>query len=992
MDKGRCVRLVCLLTTLCTGATALVYEVTWHAYLSNLLGSQARSAALILATFLGGLAIGYSVFGKFSIGRSARSLVLAVGVIEAGIGVWACVFDPLFQAAFHLRFESGMSQGSLVTDIVVAAALIGIPTIFMGGSLPLLTQGLSRDVRDAAPLHARLYVVNTLGAFIGASGAGFYFLPHYGLSSTMVRMGALNVAAGLVLAIVSRSLSTAVSRPGDDNVALGMNTAQASGSGRGIIELTALAFLGGAVSIIIQSVLIRIIGLSVGASIYAFSLVVGAYVLALALGAWILAEKRGNSLSLYQNQLLVVGGLIGVYAIVPYLPYSSHVLRSLLTNQIPNFYLYYAVVFVSLVCLILVPVGALGATLPLVFRDARNRADTLGSRVGILYSANTIGCVCGALFGGYLSLRYLNLDGVWRGCIVISSFVLMGLGRRKIWTASLGIAGIVVAVVANPWPHQVLGRGTFRMTTANAATYRGFEAFYENVGRHLQLIAYKDDPNSTIAVGQSSDGSRSVIVNGKSDGSTRGGDRVTTKLMAHLPGLLQVSENSRAAVVGFGTGITVGSLSRYDEIQSIDILEISTAVREFSRFFDDENGAASKNPKVNWQIGDAYRFLLEAPHSYAIIASEPSNPWVGGVERLYSQEFYKLIREKLAPGGVYAQWFHTYSISEETLAMVLHTFQTSFQDVHLFERDTDVVLIGSNQTISGKNLEMMRQRFARESIRQDLEDVDIGRLDIILGLEPWVPWKGLMNQPVHTLDKPKLSYWAGKDFFLERSSSVSGMANQPYYRGWSKISFVDTLLGRLYVSAPVEDRTHAMSIMYCDFDAGDQQKVWAQASAACKQAIFASVVEGSRESIPEIPQDIVTLFKSLAPSYSGDFPAASSVSEASKHLDWVVEYGRPFLEIDPVKMRRYADVCFKDSREVSAGCRSRLILALASNGFWAEAGEEFEQMLRDKLAFRSREAVQLLARVANRIVTPEQLASVPIISDLDLPAGDAPPV
>jgi len=65
---------------------------------------------------------------------------------------------------------------------------------------------------------------------------------------------------------------------------------------------------------------------------------------------------------------------------------------------------------------------------------------------------------------------------------------------------------------------------------------------------------------------------------------------------------------------------------------------------------------------------------------------------------------------------------------------------------------------------------------------------------------------------------------------------------------------------------------------------------------------------------------------------------------------------------------------------------------LASNGFWAEAGEEFEQMLRDKLAFRSREAVQLLARVANRIVTPEQLASVPIISDLDLPAGDAPPV
>ncbi|MBI3535810.1 MAG: hypothetical protein HY072_10050, partial [Deltaproteobacteria bacterium] len=41
--------------TFCTGFTALVYEVTWQKYLANLLGSQAKASAIILAVFLGGL-------------------------------------------------------------------------------------------------------------------------------------------------------------------------------------------------------------------------------------------------------------------------------------------------------------------------------------------------------------------------------------------------------------------------------------------------------------------------------------------------------------------------------------------------------------------------------------------------------------------------------------------------------------------------------------------------------------------------------------------------------------------------------------------------------------------------------------------------------------------------------------------------------------------------------------------------------------------------
>lgn len=87
-----------LATTLLTGFTGLVYEVTWQRYLANLLGSQAKSTTLVLAVFLGGLSAGYLIFGKISRGRSARQLVSLCGMAEMGIGVWAFLFPILYQA------------------------------------------------------------------------------------------------------------------------------------------------------------------------------------------------------------------------------------------------------------------------------------------------------------------------------------------------------------------------------------------------------------------------------------------------------------------------------------------------------------------------------------------------------------------------------------------------------------------------------------------------------------------------------------------------------------------------------------------------------------------------------------------------------------------------------------------------------------------------------------------------------------------------------
>ena len=47
----------------CSGATALVYEVVWSKYLTLMFGSTVQAQTVVLAVFMGGLALGNRLFG-----------------------------------------------------------------------------------------------------------------------------------------------------------------------------------------------------------------------------------------------------------------------------------------------------------------------------------------------------------------------------------------------------------------------------------------------------------------------------------------------------------------------------------------------------------------------------------------------------------------------------------------------------------------------------------------------------------------------------------------------------------------------------------------------------------------------------------------------------------------------------------------------------------------------------------------------------------------
>jgi len=314
-------RALALLLTSFTGFSGLVYEVAWQKYLATLLGSHSEATAAVLGIFLGSLAAGYAIFGKVTrrlvsagerAGRSPR-LLLLYGAVEAAIGAYAFAFPELFRGAqwLSVRLPAANDAMGFALDLGLSALLIAPPTVLMGGTIPILTQALARDLEDATRFHAFVYAFNTAGAFLGALAAGFWLVPWLGLVGVMRAMATVNLAAGAIFALGGRS-----ERPG-------LAAAPAGGAPtEGFAALATVALLGGFATMALQTVLIRLGGLALGASQFTFSTVVAVFVLCIALGSFaVSALRRIPSAAVVVAQVLLVALMGALYFVLPQATY-----------------------------------------------------------------------------------------------------------------------------------------------------------------------------------------------------------------------------------------------------------------------------------------------------------------------------------------------------------------------------------------------------------------------------------------------------------------------------------------------------------------------------------------------------------------------------------------------------------------------------------------------------------------------------------------------
>ncbi len=768
-----------------SGISGLIYQVAWHKYLAILLGAQARATAVVLGIFLGGISLGYWMFGKWT--RWKRwNLLLVYCLVEVALGFWGFAFPYMFQGAMALvpKLYSVFGLTNIVTDIVLSAALIGVPTFLMGGTLPLLTQGLSEGIDEASKTHARIYGFNTIGACLGCLLAGYILIPQTNLGLTVTFAGLLNVTVGLVCYFLFARWASPqeVAPPSEADRAGSFTPTQ--------ITLLIVGFFSGFYIISLETVFIRMMGLSTGASNYNFTLVVAIFIFGLGMGSLIVRDIGKYTVSrLFWNQIWVAAGLLLLYVSGDYWSYWVHMLRASMRDIPQNFYFFQFLLGIGFFTLLSIPIGLCGLTLPLCFHLMKDTREGLGQRVGQLYGLNTVGSVLGAIIGGYLILDFIDLDHLFKLCVLMASVTAVAAGMMyvqvmkprkstKTWAMALGLATLIGTIVAPEYTHERWIQ-PFRHPAPTEATYKGAQAFGEFLTRHTKILQWDDGPNTSLGVGASlfsgKEVSRSVFVNAKSDGNTRG-DYFTTVLLAHLPALL-AQNPKEACVIGFGTGITIGTLTLYPEVQNINVVEISNTIINNRHYFDPYNHEVSRNPKVHINEMDAFRYLGGTEKKFDIVISEPSNPWVAGIENLYSLEFYRTAKAKLNPKGVFSQWIHTYSFNDQLLQMVMHTMAEVFPNISVYQlKGGDLALIGTVEPITKEDLARAAVRMnSSPALKKDFEGSGLDRLETVLALEivPAPIAKAIsLGGEFHRLESPRLSNEAAKAFFSGDGANI----------------------------------------------------------------------------------------------------------------------------------------------------------------------------------------------------------------------------
>ncbi len=192
-----------------SGAAGLVNQVVWQRALKVFLGgSETISSMIVVLVFLGGLGLGSSLVARSSGGILFPSKLLAW--VELALGAanlmvaWLLTSD-LAESVYQFQ-RAALAFGIPLRVLYAsgAIAILGIPCLLMGTTLPLAAQTMQAELGYSKNrLVNRLYFLNTLGAVSGAVTGVSVLMPRFGQTLTLLTAAGLNLVAGLSVALLN---------------------------------------------------------------------------------------------------------------------------------------------------------------------------------------------------------------------------------------------------------------------------------------------------------------------------------------------------------------------------------------------------------------------------------------------------------------------------------------------------------------------------------------------------------------------------------------------------------------------------------------------------------------------------------------------------------------------------------------------------------------------------------------------------------------------
>ena len=698
-----------------SGATALVYQTIWARDLHLVFGTSTFAIATVLAAFMCGLAL-----GGFAMGRYADSIakpLRAYGILEVGIGAYALIFPflidfvtPIYLSAYQ-TIQPGPVAFGLIQFFLVGTTLI-LPTALMGATLPLLARFATERMGAAGDRIGTLYSVNTAGAVFGTWFAGFILLPGIGLWRSTLAAALANLILGIAAILLDNWAGERDSIPVEDDLDF-IEPMQPA-----LIPVAIAMGCAGFASLAYEVAWTRLMGLMLGASVYAFSTMLLAFLIGIAIGG-----KLGGYLADWQLRRGGQDGVLKLLAGVEIAVGALSVAMMWMYGQLPFFYVdlfdllnaaerptMMWVASTGLAALIMTPPAVLmGIAFPVAVRAVVGSDDHLGGPVGVIYGANTLGGVFGAFLTGFVFL-----PGIWlQNTVLLASMVnllaaaillaqtLRGkpLGAaHALPVAVLGL-GAVFALIQPTWNAMLMTAGMYQYVTHFDDHTR--EGIYSYAVEKYELMYYAEGLSSVVTVARNEDSENIWLANnGKVDASTTT-DMPTQVLCSLLP--IQFVENpENILVIGLASGVTAGAVTLVPDMKHMDIVELEPAIEEAAKVFGKHNHFVLDDPRTTLLSNDGRNHVLLSPEeTYDVIISEPSNPWITGVSNLFTREFLEIGKSRLKEGGVWSQWVQMYGMDENDLRTLLATFAEVYPYVLVYAtiEDADLVLIGSEHPI-----------------------------------------------------------------------------------------------------------------------------------------------------------------------------------------------------------------------------------------------------------------------------------------------------
>jgi len=677
-----------------SGVAALLFENLWFYQAGIALGNSVWASSLVLAGFMGGLALGNAVAAR--LGHRVSRAILAYAWIEIAIavsglalvvglpgltGMLADVFGPLLASPWVLN----------PLRLVCAFLLLLLPSTAMGATLPLMVAALFRqDARFGAVL-GRLYGWNTLGAVVGALAGEVFLVEALGVVGTGVVAAGLDlsvaaVAFGLSRRFEGRGLGPPQPSPGGS---------PRPGLARPARQLLVAAGLAGFTLLALEVVWFRFLLHFLFGSSRTFAILLAVVLAGIGAGGLLggrIARAPGRSARWLPGLALSTGALcLALYVSFPSGPrvasWGATTGRALW---------------------LMLPVSLLSGALFTLLGDAVKRHELQETRTaGLLTLANTLGAMVGPLLAGFVLLPWLGVD------------------------ASLQLLAAVYAVIAllcwlaGARPEQRTGRGA----TALAAAALGGAVLFFPVGptqrAHLQPtlalytqarseepVAMREGVTETIlylrerAFGETV--SHRMLTNGYSMSSTSLYAQRYMKLFVHLPMALDPDARN-ALLISYGVGSTAKALTDHERLERIDVVDISRDVLEMNRIvYPDPDELPTRDPRVRVHVEDGRYFLQTTPRRFDLVTGEPPPPKIAGVVSLYTREYFSLVRDRLREGGLASYWLPVHSVTPRDTRSILRAFCAAFPDCTLWSGSgLDWILLGSRggpQTLGGSGI------------------------------------------------------------------------------------------------------------------------------------------------------------------------------------------------------------------------------------------------------------------------------------------------